>query len=100
MLKRITFYAYYGRGKGSDVPAENFDEIIAWLDTFRLDLDKKIPDLPPPGTNTVYVEIEYSDGTVVKKGLDIITVDGIPYYIKGDTAPDCYSEILSKTSLD
>lgn len=97
-IKRITFYAYYGNGKGSDVPAEHLDEIIAWLDSFTL--DKEVPELLPPGTNTINVEIEYFDGTIVKRGLDTATVDGITYYIKGDTAPECYEEIISKTSLN
>ena len=97
-IKRITFYAYYGNGKGSDVPAEHLDEIIAWLDSFTL--DKEVPELFPPGTNTINVEIEYFDGTIVKRGLDTATVDGITYYIKGDTAPECYEEIISRTSLN
>ena len=97
-IKRITFYAYYGGGKGSDVPAEHLDEIVAWLDSFTL--DKEVPELLPPGTNTIHVEIEYLDGTIVKRGLDTTTVDGITYYIKGDTAPECYEEIISKTSLN
>ena len=97
-IKRITFYAYYGNGKGSDVPAEQLDEMIAWLDSFTL--DKKVPELLPPGTNTIHVEIEYFDGTIVKRGLDTATVGGITYYIKGDTAPECYEEIVSKTSLN
>ena len=97
-IKRITFYAYYGNGKGSDVPAEHLDEMIAWLDSFTL--DKEVPELLPPGTNTIHVEIEYLDGTIVKKGLDTTTVDGITYYIKGDTAPKSYEEIISKTSLN
>ena len=97
-IKRITFYAYYGNGKGSDVPAEHLDEMIAWLDSFTL--DKEVPELLPPGTNTIHVEIEYLDGTIVKKGLDTTTVDGITYYIKGDTAPKCYEGIISKTSLN
>ena len=41
-IKRITFYAYYGNGKGSDVSAEHLDEIIAWLDSFTL--DKEVPE--------------------------------------------------------
>ena len=94
----ITFYAYYGNGKGSDVPGEHLDEMIAWLDSFTL--DKEVPELLPPGTNTIHVEIEYLDGTIVKRGLDTATVDGITYYIKGDTAPECYEEIVSKTSLN
>ena len=97
-IKRITFYAYYGNGKGIDVPAEHLDEIITWFDSFTL--DKEVPELLPPGTNTIHVEIEYLDGTIVKRGLDTATVDGITYYIKGDTAPECYEEIVSKTSLN
>ena len=97
-IKRITFYAYYGNGKGSDVPVEHLDEIITWLDSFMI--DKEVPELLPPGTNTIHVEIEYFDGTIVKRGLDTATVGGITYYIKGDTAPECYDEIVSKTSLN
>ena len=99
-IKRITFYAYYGSGKGSDVPAEHLGEITTWLNSFKIDTDREFPDLVPPGTNTIYVEIEYLDGTVVKEGLDTATVDGITYYIKGDTAPKSYEEIISKTSLN
>ena len=99
-IKRITFYAYYGSGKGSDVPAEHVGEITTWLNSFKIDTDREFPDLVPPGTNTIHVEIEYLDGTVVKEGLDTTTVDGITYYIKGDTAPECYNEIISKVSLN
>ena len=97
-IKRITFYAYYGIGNGSDVPVEHLDEIITWLDSFTI--DKEVPELIPPGTNTINVEIEYFDGTIVKKGLDTTTVDGITYYIKGDNSPECYEEIISRTSLN
>ena len=97
-IKRITFYAYYGNGKGSDVPAKHLDEIITWLDSFTI--DKEVPELIPPGTNTINVEIEYFDGTIVKKGLDTTTVDGITYYIKGDSSPECYEEIISRASLN
>jgi len=96
---RITFYAYYGGGKGSDVPAEHLNEIISWLDSFEVDTDEEFPELVPPGTNTVYVEIEYSDGSIIKKGMDTITIDGVTYYTKGATPPKCYNEIVSKTSL-
>ncbi|MDO4747930.1 MAG: hypothetical protein Q4A12_02000 [Eubacteriales bacterium] len=97
-ITSITFYAYYGKGKGSKVPKEHMDEIITWLDSFTI--DKEVPELLPPGTNTINVEIEYFDGTIIKRGLDTATVDGITYYIKGDTAPECYEEIVSKTSLN
>ena len=62
---RITFYAYYGGGKGSDVPAEHLDEIVAWLNSFKIDSNRKVPEVVPPGTNTIHVEIAYSDGSIV-----------------------------------
>ena len=96
-IKRITFYAYYGQGKGSDVTDENMTEIINWLRTFAI--DKKADDLIAPGTNTYCVEIEYLDGTIVKEGLDVIIVDGVSYYVKFAPNPDCFWEIISKTSL-
>lgn len=96
-IARIVFYAYYGQGKGSEVPSEYMPEIINWLGTFVI--DEKVPELVPPGTNTVCVEIEYLDGTVIKEGLDTATVDGIEYYTKHCKEPECYLEILSHTSL-
>ena len=98
-IKRITFYAYYGNGKGSDVPAEHLNKIITWLDSFEVDTNKEFPELVPPGTNTIHVEIEYLDGSIIKQGMDTTTVDGVTYYIKGATPPECYDEIISKTSL-
>ena len=95
-IKRITFYAYYGQGKGSDVTDENMTEIINWLGTFAI--DKKANGLISPGTNTYCVEIEYLDGTIVKEGLDVIIVDGVSYYVKSAPKPDCFWEIISKTS--
>ncbi len=96
-IKRISFYSYYGQGNGSSVPDENMTEIIEWLGTFSI--DKKAEEMLPPGTNTNYVEIEYLDGTVVKEGLDVIEVDGILYYVKSAPTPECFYEIISKTSL-
>lgn len=97
-IKRITFYAYCGQGIGSDVPSEHIAEITNWLDSFTI--EKEVADLLPPGTNTIFVEIEYLDGSVIKQGMDTTTDNGITYYIKGDAAPECYGEILSKTSLE
>ncbi len=98
-IKRITFYDYYGSGKGSDVPAENMAAIMAWLGTFTL--DREVGDeLIPPGTNTHEVRIEYYDGTVIKEGMDVVTVDGTLYYVKHATPPSCLGDILSKTSID
>lgn len=96
-VSRITFYSYYGSGIGSDVPAEHMEEILDWLDSFTI--GNVVPRVLPPGTDTVYVEIEYSDGTSIKQGLDTATFGGITYYTRSDNEPDCFREILSKTSL-
>ena len=98
-IERITFYAYYGTGIGSDVPAESLAEITAWLDSFKIDVDRKVPEVLPPGTNTIHVEIEYSDGSIIKCGMDTAVINGVTYYISGDSSPECYDEIISKTSL-
>ena len=98
-IKRITFYAYYGNGKGSDVPAEHLNEIITWLDSFTIVREATDEDVPP-GTNTYYVEIEYSDGTIIKEGLDIIIIDGTRYLLENEPSPDCFMDIISKTSLN
>lgn len=73
------------------------EQITAWLASFAV--GEKAPDLLPPGTNTVYVEIAYSDGTTVKSGLDTATVDGVTYYTENEEAPDCFQEIMSHTSV-
>jgi hypothetical protein len=97
-ISRITFYAYYGGGIGSEVPAEHMTEIVDWLDSFRA--DHMAFGAIPPGTNTVQVEIEYTDGKIIKQGLDTMPIGWIVYYIRKDEAPACLDEILSQTSLD
>ena len=94
---RVTFYGYYGGGKGSDVPTENMTEIINWLGSFTI--GEKASDILPPGTNTYYVEIEYSDGMIMKNGLDTKKIDGSTYYLESNKEPECFMEIISKTSL-
>lgn len=97
-ISRIIFYGYhdYGLGKGSEVPKEYMDEIINWLETFTV--GKKVPELVPPGTNSVHIEIVYSDGIIFESGMDTVMVNGSTYYIERDKAPpECYYEILSHT---
>ena len=95
-IARITFYAYGGNGKGSEVPEENMTEIINWLGSFTI--DKEVVGEVLPGTNTRQVEIEYTDRTVIKQGLDVVVIDGIRYHMESDKKPDCFQEIMSKTS--
>jgi len=94
----ITFYAYYGGGEGSEVPEENMTEIINWLHSFTIEREATDDDVLD-GTNTYYVEIEYSDGTVIKEGLDVVMVDGVRYCLKKAQYPDCFQEIISEASL-
>ncbi len=96
-IVRITFYAYYGQGTGSVVSSENMTEITNWLRTITYDRKATDEDVLP-GTNNYQVEIEYSDGTIIKNGLDIILVDGTRYLLKKDKYPNCFMEIISKTS--
>ena len=97
-ITSITFYAYYGEGKGSKVSKEYMDEIINWLNSFTINREATDDDVLD-GTNTYYVEIEYSDGTIIKEGLDIIQIDGTRYLLEKETYPDCFEDIVSKTSL-
>ena len=96
-IASITFYAYYGSGKGSKVPKKDMTEIINWLNSFTIEREATDEDVPP-GTNTYYVEITYSDGDVIKVGLDVVVVDGVRYLLKKDKYPDSFREIISETS--
>lgn len=98
-ITSITFYAYYGYGKGSTVPKEHMDEIINWLDSFTIDREATDEDVLP-GTNTYCVKIEYSDGTIIKEGLDIVIIDGTRYLLEQEPYPSCFENIISKTSLN
>lgn len=96
-IDNITFYAYYGQGKGSKVPNKYMEAITDWLDSFTIVREATDEDVLD-GTNTYYVKIEYSNGTVIKEGLDIIWVDDTRYLLEKDKHPDCFEEIISKTN--
>jgi len=97
-ISHITFYSYYGQGTGSKVPDEYMTEIINWLASFTIEKKAADEDVPP-GTNTYYVEIEYSDGTIIKEGLDRVKIDGTIYILNKAPYPDCFMDIISSTSL-
>jgi len=80
-VRRITFYSHYGAAKVRDVPAEDKAEVLNWLGTFTI--KERVDDpLHLNGANTYYVEIEYSDGTIIKKGLSAVVVDGELYHVE------------------
>lgn len=96
-IEKITFFAYYGEGIGSVVPDESMEEITLWLTSFTV--GEKAPELLEPGTDTCFVQIQYSDGTSIKKGLDTVEIDGVLYRTNRDNTPSCYYDIIEKTSL-
>ncbi len=91
-IKSITFYGYYGTGVGCKVPQEYMAEITAWLATFKV--GDKAPEVIPPGTNTYYIEIKYSDGTVFKGGIDLTDIDGVTYNVEKEKTPECFWNII------
>lgn len=94
----IKFYSFYGEGMGSEVPESNMEEITNWLASYTI--GETASEIVVPGCNTYHVEIEYSDGTIIKSGLDIISVEGVSYYTDHDPAPRCFDDIISKTTLE
>lgn len=97
-IARITVFSYYGHGKGCDVPEENMDEIIAWLGTFKVG-SRLYTETIPEDANAICVEIQYEDGTVIKKGIELTIIDGYGYYLEYDAPPDCFNDFLNRTSL-
>ena len=97
-IVRISFYLFYGAGVGGDVPAEYMEEVTAWLGTFTVGEEVSYP--LRPGTNTMYVEIEYADGTVIKNGTDTIKIDETEYFLEKDKQPDCIAQILAQARLE
>jgi len=95
-ISRITFYSVPDGGKGFEVPSEYIDEITIWLGSFTID-EKADSNVLAPGSNSVSVQIEYSDGSVIENGLSTIKINGIIYYMKHEDAPECYLQILSQT---
>ena len=94
-ISSISFYAMPNPNDEIQVPDEYIEEIKTWLSSFRLDEKVKDKQLPP-GSNSVSVEIVYSDGTTVKNGLSTFTVDGTRYFLSCDDAPECYLDILDR----
>ena len=97
-IVRITLYTQYGHSDGCDVPAENMEEYTQWLESFAF--AGKASDMLPPGTDTVHVEIEYSDGTIVKNGIDTMVVDSVTYELTHAAMPESYQDIISALFKD
>ena len=93
--KNITHVTFYGSAPNStetEVPSEYLAKIIEWLGTFVV--GEKADDVLPPGTDSMFVRIEYSDGTIIENSMSTTTVDGTTYLINYDREPECYFELF------
>ena len=77
------------------VPEEYKKEIISWLGTFRIG-EEADPEALEPGSDSISVRIEYTDGTVIENGLTTVMVDGVVYYMSFAPSPECYFDIFSE----
>jgi hypothetical protein len=96
-IVRVTVFSNYGHGTGCEVPQENLEEITTWLATFKTG-SRMYTDTIPPDANTLFVEIEYADGTVIKEGIEVRVIDGYGYYLEYDTPPECLYDFINRTS--
>ena len=92
-ITRITFYASAPNSTDTEVPSEYLAEITEWLGTFVA--GKKADDVLPPGADSLFVRIEYSDGTIIENSMSTTIVDGTTYLINYDKEPESYFELFA-----
>lgn len=93
-ISRVIFYGTAPTSTETEVPSEYLTEITEWLETFVA--GKKADDILPPGADSLFVRIEYSDGTVVENSMSTIVIDGTTYIINYDKEPECYFELFAE----
>ena len=86
----ITFFSANPDESPAMVPAAYMDEIKAWLDLFRRGEPVDAARGAAPGADSISVQIEYSDGTILKNSLGTINVDGTQYYLLSPQKPACW----------
>ena len=89
----ITFYGSAPNSTETIVPSEYLADITEWLGTFVA--GKKADDVLPPGADSLFVRIEYSDGTIIENSMLTIIVDGTTYLINYDKEPECYFDLFA-----
>jgi hypothetical protein len=92
-ISRITFFCVPNHTDGIEVPDEYLDEITTWIGTFTI--EKEASEILDPGTNTFSFQIEYKDGAIIESGLNTTTIDGVSYYMKYDTPPECFEALFT-----
>lgn len=86
----ITFFSANPDESPAMVPAAYMDEIKAWLDLFRRGEPVDAARGAAPGADSISVQIEYSDGTIMKNSLGTINIDGTQYYLLSPQKPACW----------
>ena len=92
-ISRVVFYSSAPNSTETEVPSEYLAEITEWLGTFVV--GKKADDVLPPGADSLFVRIEYTNGTVVENSMTTIDLDGITYLINYEKEPQCYFELFA-----
>lgn len=85
-IRKISFKP--GPNDWVEVPAEELPFYIDWLASFRV--GEKVRSELAPGSNSVRIRIEYSDGTFVETGMSTIKVGKNQYHLTCDNAPETY----------
>ena len=92
-IAHVTFYGSSPNSAETEVPSEYLAEITEWLGTFVA--GKKADDVLPPGTDSLFVRIEYADGSIIENSMSTTIVDGTTYIINYDKEPQCYFELFN-----
>lgn len=92
-ITRVIFYGSAPNSTDTEVPSEYLAEITEWLGTFVA--GKKADDVLPPGADSLFVRIEYSDGTIIENSMSTTVIDGTTYLINYDKEPECYFELFA-----
>jgi len=94
-IESVTFYSIAPKEE-IKVPEKHLAEIAEWLGTFKI--AEKAGDILPPGADSKFVTIEYSDGTVVDSSLSTVRIDGTVYLIDHAKEPECYFKLVESDS--
>ena len=90
----VTFYGSAPTNTETEVLREHLAEITEWLGAFVV--AKKADDVLPPGSHSLFIKIEYSDGSTNENSMSTTIIDGTTYLINYDKEPECYFELFAE----
>ncbi len=89
----------FGPWEEVEVPSEDIEEITEWLETFKIGDKVKRREKQPAGINSVSIQIEYSDGSIVENGLSTIKLGKREYHLIHAEVPDCYIKLYDSVGI-